>query len=140
LEREFGLPGRTSVTKKLNTAIKRVGLIKVFDTNFTADLTVMEEGTELLLRLKKALVDKFNANQMELDNNFDLLVKKLKASMQAELASKVDEVKKKDREKMEEELRDKTKEINDSLREDYKNQLAVEIKVHRAEIQKRKQN
>jgi iron-only hydrogenase group A len=51
----FGLPAGTSVTKKLNTAIKRLGFNKVFDTNFTADLTIMEEGTELLLRLKKAL-------------------------------------------------------------------------------------
>ncbi len=55
---EFGLPAGTSVTKKLNTAIKRMGFDKVFDTNFTADLTIMEEGTELLLRLKKVLVDK----------------------------------------------------------------------------------
>ncbi|MFH1394884.1 MAG: NADH-dependent [FeFe] hydrogenase, group A6 [Candidatus Omnitrophota bacterium] len=55
---EFGLPAGTSVTKKLNTALKRVGFDKVFDTNFTADLTIMEEGTELLLRLKSALVDK----------------------------------------------------------------------------------
>jgi len=55
---EFGLPPGTSVTKKLNTAIKRIGFNKAFDTNFTADLTIMEEGTELLLRLKKALVDK----------------------------------------------------------------------------------
>ncbi|MDP8289421.1 MAG: [Fe-Fe] hydrogenase large subunit C-terminal domain-containing protein, partial [Candidatus Susulua stagnicola] len=55
---EFGLPAGTSVTKKLNTAIKRIGFNKVFDTNFTADLTIMEESTELLLRLKKALVDK----------------------------------------------------------------------------------
>ncbi len=55
---EFGLPAGTSVTKKLNTAIKRVGFNKVFDTNFTADLTIMEEGTELLLRLKSAVLDK----------------------------------------------------------------------------------
>ncbi len=55
---EFGLPAGTSVTKKLNTALKRMGFDKVFDTNFTADLTIMEEGTELLLRLKKILVDK----------------------------------------------------------------------------------
>jgi len=55
---EFGFPAGTSVTKKLNTAIRRMGFDKVFDTNFTADLTIMEEGTELLLRLKKALVDK----------------------------------------------------------------------------------
>jgi NADH-quinone oxidoreductase subunit G/[NiFe] hydrogenase diaphorase moiety small subunit len=55
---EFGLPAGTSVTKKLNTAIKRIGFDKVFDTNFTADLTIMEEGTELLLKLKAVLVDK----------------------------------------------------------------------------------
>ncbi|HQP11686.1 MAG TPA: [FeFe] hydrogenase, group A, partial [Candidatus Omnitrophota bacterium] len=55
---EFGLPAGTSVTRKLNTALKRMGFDKVFDTNFTADLTIMEEGTELLLRLKKVLVDK----------------------------------------------------------------------------------
>jgi iron only hydrogenase large subunit-like protein len=42
----------------MNTALHRAGFDKVFDTNFTADLTIMEEGTELLLRLKKALVDK----------------------------------------------------------------------------------
>lgn len=54
----FGLPAGTVVTKKLNTAIKRIGFDKAFDTNFTADLTIMEEGTELLLRLKKALVEK----------------------------------------------------------------------------------
>jgi len=54
----FGLPAGTSVTKQLNTALKRVGFDKVFDTNFTADLTIMEEGTELLMRLKGALVDK----------------------------------------------------------------------------------
>ncbi|MCK5450284.1 MAG: [FeFe] hydrogenase, group A [Candidatus Omnitrophica bacterium] len=55
---EFGLPAGTSVTKKLNNAAKWMGFDKVFDTNFTADLTIMEEGTELLLRLKKALIDK----------------------------------------------------------------------------------
>ncbi len=54
---EFGLPAGTSVTKKLNTAGKRMGFDKIFDTNFTADLTIMEEGTELLHRLKSALLD-----------------------------------------------------------------------------------
>lgn len=54
----FGLPAGTSVTRELNTAIRRCGFDKVFDTNFTADLTIMEEATELLIRLKKALVDK----------------------------------------------------------------------------------
>jgi iron-only hydrogenase group A len=39
------------------TALRQLGFDAVFDTNFTADLTIMEEGTELLTRLKKALVD-----------------------------------------------------------------------------------
>lgn len=55
---EFGLPPGTSITKKLNTALKMVGFNFVFDTNFTADLTIMEEGTELLMRLKGLLVEK----------------------------------------------------------------------------------
>ncbi|MFH1052343.1 MAG: NADH-dependent [FeFe] hydrogenase, group A6 [bacterium] len=55
---EFGFKAGTSVTYELNTALKMIGFDKVFDTNFAADLTIMEEGTELLLRLKKALVDK----------------------------------------------------------------------------------
>ena len=42
----------------MTTALRRLGFDKVFDTNFTADLTIIEEGTELLTRLKKALVDK----------------------------------------------------------------------------------
>ena len=42
----------------MNTALRRAGFDKVFDTNFTADLTIIEEGTELILRLYKALVEK----------------------------------------------------------------------------------
>ncbi len=49
-------PG-TLVTGKMTAALRQVGFDGVFDTNFTADLTIMEEGTELLTRLKKALVD-----------------------------------------------------------------------------------
>ena len=45
------------VTGKMVTALKRLGFDSVLDTDFTADLTIMEEGTELLTRLKKALVD-----------------------------------------------------------------------------------
>ncbi|RPI19157.1 MAG: hydrogenase [Ignavibacteriae bacterium] len=55
---EFGLGAGHSMTGQLNTALKRIGFDAVFDTNFTADLTILEEGTELLLRLKSALVDK----------------------------------------------------------------------------------
>ncbi len=54
----FGLPPGRLMTGQLNTALKRMGFDRVFDTNFTADLTIIEEGTELLNRLKKALVDK----------------------------------------------------------------------------------
>lgn len=54
----FGLAPGTIVKGKMTTALKRLGFDKVFDTNFAADLTIMEEGTELLTRLKKALVDK----------------------------------------------------------------------------------
>ncbi len=55
---EFGLEPGNSLTGEMNTALRRIGFDKVFDTNFTADLTIMEEGTELLHRLKAALVDK----------------------------------------------------------------------------------
>ena len=53
----FGLPAGTLVTGKMVSALRRIGFHGVFDTNFTADLTILEEGTELLLRLKSALVD-----------------------------------------------------------------------------------
>jgi NADH-quinone oxidoreductase subunit G/[NiFe] hydrogenase diaphorase moiety small subunit len=56
-------PGR-SFTGELNTALRRVGFDRVFDTNFTADLTIMEEGTELLLRLYKALVEKVESTAL----------------------------------------------------------------------------
>ncbi|MBN1975733.1 MAG: iron hydrogenase small subunit [Sedimentisphaerales bacterium] len=54
----FGYEPGTLVTGKMVTALRQLGFDAVFDTNFTADLTIMEEGTELLMRLKKALVDK----------------------------------------------------------------------------------
>ncbi|MHB1034528.1 MAG: NADH-dependent [FeFe] hydrogenase, group A6 [Pirellulales bacterium] len=54
----FGYPPGTRVTGKMVSALRRLGFDAVFDTNFTADLTILEEGTELLGRLKKALVDK----------------------------------------------------------------------------------
>jgi len=54
----FGLEPGTPMTYQMNTALRLAGFDKVFDTNFTADLTIIEEGTELLLRLHKALVKK----------------------------------------------------------------------------------
>ncbi len=53
----FDYPPGTLVTGKMVAALRRLGFDAVFDTDFTADLTIMEEGTELLVRLKKALVD-----------------------------------------------------------------------------------
>ena len=52
LGEEFGLPIGTIVTKKMVAAIRRLGIDKVFDTDFTADLTIMEEGSELVQRIK----------------------------------------------------------------------------------------
>jgi iron-only hydrogenase group A len=54
----FGCKPGTVVTGKMVAALRRLGFDRVFDTNFTADLTIIEEGYELLGRLKKALVDK----------------------------------------------------------------------------------
>lgn len=55
LGEEFGLKPGTIVTGKMVTALKRLGFNYVFDTDFAADLTIMEEGTELLNRLTKYL-------------------------------------------------------------------------------------
>lgn len=54
----FGYPPGTLVTGKMVSALRRLGFQAVLDTNFAADLTIVEEGTELLTRLKKLLVDK----------------------------------------------------------------------------------
>ncbi len=58
LGEDLGLEAGEVVTGKMVSALKRVGFDSVLDTDFSADLTIMEEGTELLTRLKKALVDK----------------------------------------------------------------------------------
>jgi NADH-quinone oxidoreductase subunit G/NADP-reducing hydrogenase subunit HndD len=57
LGEEFGLPPGTLVTGKLATALRELGFDDVFDTNFAADLTIMEEGTEFLARVKDVLAD-----------------------------------------------------------------------------------
>ncbi|MHB1394438.1 MAG: NADH-dependent [FeFe] hydrogenase, group A6 [Clostridia bacterium] len=51
LGEEFGMPIGSNVEGKMITALKRLGFDKVFDTNFAADLTILEEGTELLSRI-----------------------------------------------------------------------------------------
>jgi iron-only hydrogenase group A len=53
LGEEFGMPPGTLVTGKMIAALRRLGFDKVFDTNFSADLTIIEEGNELLRRVKE---------------------------------------------------------------------------------------
>ena len=49
---EFGMPIGTRCTGKLAAAMRRLGADRVFDVDFAADLTIMEEGTELLQRIQ----------------------------------------------------------------------------------------
>lgn len=53
-----GLEAGTPMTFEMNSALKAIGFDGVFDTNFAADLTIIEEGVELIIRLYKALVEK----------------------------------------------------------------------------------
>jgi NADP-reducing hydrogenase subunit HndD len=55
LGEEFGMEPGNLVTGKMVAALKRLGFNYVFDTDFAADLTIMEEGTELLDRLTRHL-------------------------------------------------------------------------------------
>lgn len=50
---EFGMPPGVDVSKKMVTALRKMGFDRVFDTNFGADLTIMEEASELVHRLQK---------------------------------------------------------------------------------------
>lgn len=52
LGEEFGYPMGTNVEGKMAAALRRIGFDKVFDTDFAADLTIMEEATELIDRVK----------------------------------------------------------------------------------------
>jgi len=60
----FGCEPGTALTYELNTALKRAGFNKVFDTTFSADLTIIEEGAELIHRLYKNLVLKDNGARL----------------------------------------------------------------------------
>ena len=52
LGEEFGFAPGTNVEGKMVTALRRLGFNKVFDTNFSADLTIIEEGNELINRIQ----------------------------------------------------------------------------------------
>ena len=62
LGEEFGMKPGTLVTGKMVAALKQLGFDYVFDTDFAADLTIMEEGTELLTRLGQFLNGDKDAN------------------------------------------------------------------------------
>ncbi len=71
LGEEFGLPPGTLVTGKMVSALRLLGFKYVFDTNFAADLTILEEGTELLYRLvslfrKNGMIDDSQMNALNL--------------------------------------------------------------------------
>ncbi len=53
LGEEFGMDPEKVTVGKMYAALRRLGFDRVFDTNFSADLTIMEEGTELITRLKE---------------------------------------------------------------------------------------
>ncbi|MGA1976832.1 MAG: NADH-dependent [FeFe] hydrogenase, group A6 [Bacteroidales bacterium] len=57
LGEDLGYDPGERVTGKMVTALKQLGFDSILDTDFTADLTIMEEGTELLTRLKKVVAD-----------------------------------------------------------------------------------
>ena len=52
---EFGYPAGTRMTGKLAASLREIGFDDVFDTNFAADLTILEEGTEFLARVSSFL-------------------------------------------------------------------------------------
>ena len=52
LGEEFGLPVASRVTGKMVSALRRLGFNHVYDTNFAADVTIMEEATELISRIQ----------------------------------------------------------------------------------------
>ncbi len=56
LGEEFGYPPGTLVTGKMLAAVRMLGFDRVFDTNFAADLTILEEGSELLKRVKEGVL------------------------------------------------------------------------------------
>jgi iron-only hydrogenase group A len=64
LGEDLGLDPGNRVTGKMVAALKQIGFDSVLDTDFSADLTIMEEGTELLMRLKKNLVDGDNSSPL----------------------------------------------------------------------------
>ncbi len=53
LGEEYNLPMGSNVTGQIVTGLRRLGFKKVFDTNFAADLTIMEEATELIHRIEE---------------------------------------------------------------------------------------
>ncbi|MHB9291984.1 iron hydrogenase HydA2 [Hollandina sp. SP2] len=79
---DFGLPLGTLAAGKMAAALRRLGFNKVYDTNFTADLTIMEEGTELVKRVtEKGVLPMFTSCcpgwVKYMENNYPELTKHL---------------------------------------------------------------
>jgi ferredoxin hydrogenase len=79
---EFGLPLGTLAAGKMAAVFRKLGFNKVYDTNFTADLTIMEEGTELVKRVtQKGVLPMFTsccpAWVKYMENNYPDLTKHL---------------------------------------------------------------
>lgn len=79
---EFGLPPGTITTGKIVTGLKKLGFDKVFDTQFSADLTIMEEAAELVERIThKGILPMFTsccpAWVYFIENNYPQLTKNL---------------------------------------------------------------
>ena len=55
----LGLPREKATMGRLVAAMRRIGFDHIFDTNFSADLTIMEEGTEFLARMKNHSLDRY---------------------------------------------------------------------------------
>ena len=64
LGEEFNMKPGSIVTGKLVSALKALGFDYIFDTDWSADLTIMEEGTELIGRLKRFLTVKKMSNYL----------------------------------------------------------------------------
>ena len=63
---EFGLPAGSMSASHLISALKLLGFDLVLDTNTAADLTICEEGTELLHKVQAKMADPENADPMPL--------------------------------------------------------------------------
>ncbi|MCD7715531.1 MAG: [FeFe] hydrogenase, group A [Lachnospiraceae bacterium] len=68
----FGLSPEFATAKRLVAALRQMGFDYIFDTNFSADLTIMEEGSELIEKIKRAAAAKSGEDTASAEQNFPL--------------------------------------------------------------------